>query len=388
MSVVAIIPARGASKRIPRKNVLPLAGLPVVAYSVIHARRSRHVDVVYVSTDDEEIAEVARRYGAEVVLRPAELAGDEATSESALLHVLDVRQAQGLADPDLVVFLQPTSPIRLPQDIDNAIAELRTHGADSLFSACENTRLVWGMRRDGTLSPLNYDYENRRREQEMDRQFRENGSIYVFRPWVLRERNNRLGGCMAVYEMDYWSSFQIDTPEHVELIEWVLRRPEYRLNHWPNEIDLVVFDFDGVMTDNTVTVAEDGTESVRCNRADGWGIARLRERGVQMIVLSTETNAVVEARCRKLGMPCHHGISDKAAYLTTLIAERQIDPSRVAYVGNDVNDLGCLRIVGLPVAVADSHPEVLQAASAVLTRKGGEGAVREFCDLMLAHLFR
>lgn len=386
MEVIAIIPARGASKRIPRKNVLPLAGLPVVAYSIIHAKRSAQVGTVYVSTEDDEIAAVARAYGAEVVPRPIDLAGDQATSESALLHVLDWRRAQGLADPDLVVFLQPTSPVRRPHDIDGAIAELLSSEADSLFSACENNRLIWARDRGGALGPLNYDYRNRKREQDMEVQFRENGSIYVFRPALLRAGNNRLGGRMAVYEMDYWSSFQIDAIEHVELIEWVLRRPEYRLNTWPSAIDLVVFDFDGVMTDNTVDVDQGGGESVRCHRGDGWGIARLRDRGVPMMVLSTEENPVVAARCVKLKLPCHQGVGDKAEYLRRYLGEQNLDPARVAFVGNDVNDMGCLRLVGLPVAVADSHPEVLQAAHVVLTRRGGDGAVREFCDLLQAHL--
>lgn len=382
LDVVAVIPARGGSKRVPRKNVLPLRGLPVLAYSVLHARASRHVSAVYVSTDDVEAAAVARRHGAEVIDRPDELAGDTASSESAVLHVLDQRRVQGLADPDLVVFLQCTSPVRRPEDIDGAVDRLLIDGADSLFSACENSRLIWGVGADGAPHSINYDHRNRKREQVMERQYRENGSIYVFRPTILRSENNRLGGRMTVYEMDYWSSFQIDTPEHMELIEWVLGRPEYRVDAgWPERLDLVAFDFDGVMTDNAVLVGDDGRETVRCHRGDGWGLARLRDAGVAMMVLSTETNPVVAARCAKLKIPCHQGIGDKGAYLERFLAERSIDPAHVAFVGNDVNDLGCLRRVGFPVAVADSHPEVLAVARMVLTRRGGDGAVREFCDL-------
>ena len=109
---IALIPARGGSKRIPRKNLLPLAGLPLVAHSIRHAIAAHAVSEVYVSTDDPEIADVARTFGAEVVMRPTELAGDQATSESALLHALDDRARRGLPDPELVVFLQPTSPVR------------------------------------------------------------------------------------------------------------------------------------------------------------------------------------------------------------------------------------------------------------------------------------
>ena len=270
---IALIPARGGSKRIPRKNLLPLAGLPLVAHSIRHAIAAHAVSEVYVSTDDPEIADVARTFGAEVVMRPAELASDQAISESALLHALDDRARRGLPDPELVVFLQPTSPVRRFDDIDRAIAQLLQAGADSLFSACEHNRLIWGIK-DGQPYSLNYDFCKRQREQEMAIQFHENGSIYVFRPWVLRQFNNRLGGKITVYEMDYWSSFQIDTPEHVELCEWIMRRPEYQSPiPWPPRIELVVFDFDGVMTDNTVVVSDDSGEAVVCHRGDGWGIA-------------------------------------------------------------------------------------------------------------------
>ncbi len=155
---------------------------------------------------------------------------------------------------------------------------------------------------------------------------------------------------------------------------------------WPPSVDLVVFDFDGVMTDNRVLVFQDGSEAVVCSRADGLGLDRLREAGVEMMILSTETNPVVAARARKLRMPVIHGQKDKAATLAALLAERGTDPARVVYVGNDANDLGCLAMVGLPVAVADAVPEVIATARWVLTRNGGDGAVREFCDHLANHL--
>jgi YrbI family 3-deoxy-D-manno-octulosonate 8-phosphate phosphatase len=388
LHIIAIIPARGNSKRVPRKNLLPIAGRPLIVHSIVHARQARYVREVYVSTEDSAIARIAREHGAIVISRPPELASDQATSESALLHVLNERNRQGMPDPDLVVFLQCTSPVRRPFDIDRAIETLITAGADSLFSACENNRLIWALKDDHPYS-INYDYHKRQREQDMARQYRENGSVYVFRPSVLRRHNNRLGDKIAIYEMDYWSSFQIDTPEHAELIEWILRRPEYSLApNWPERVELVVFDFDGVMTDNTVIVTEAGGEAVRCHRGDGWGIARLREIGVPMVVLSTETHPVVAARCRKLHLTCHQGIDDKAAYLASYMRERQINPANVIYLGNDVNDLECLRMVGFPVVVADAHPSVIAVAKLVLSGRGGRGAVRELCDMILSNLGR
>lgn len=222
MAALAIIPARGGSKRVPRKNLLPLCGLPLVAHSIDHARAAKSVGTIIVSTDDREIADVSRAHGAEVSLRPPALSGDEASSESALLHVLDERRDRGCDDPDVVVFLQCTSPVRGSDDIDRAVSLLASAHADSLFSACETKRFVWGIDPAGQPFPYNYDYRNRRREQDLAPQFQENGSIYLFRPWVLRELGNRMGGRIAVYEMDYWASFQIDTEEDVALIEWIL----------------------------------------------------------------------------------------------------------------------------------------------------------------------
>jgi len=148
---------------------------------------------------------------------------------------------------------------------------------------------------------------------------------------------------------------------------------------------LIVFDFDGVFTDNRVLVHEDGSESVWCNRADGFGISLLAAKGIPMIVLSTEENAVVSARCRKLRLPCYQGVSDKYHTLKALLAERRIAPQDVIYVGNDVNDLKCMEWVGCSVTVRDADPRVRSKAKIILSKKGGEGAARELCDLVLRY---
>ena len=383
---LAIIPARGGSKRIPRKNLIRLAGIPLVAHSIRHAHDSRHVDQVVVSTDDDAIAEVATAEGAEVVRRPAALSDDRASSESALIHVLDTRHEAGRPDPDLIVFLQCTSPVRADGDIDRAIETLEREGADSALSVCETKRFIWKPGADGP-APVNYDFRARKREQDADPQYQENGSIYLCKPWVLRQQNNRLGGRIVLYEMDYWSSFQIDTPEDLELCEWILRQRRPAAIPWPAELRLVVFDFDGVMTDGRVIVHQNG-ESVVCSRRDGLGVEALRRAGVPALVLSKETNPVVTARADKLRIPCVQGIDDKAAFLRRYLDEHGIPAPFVAYVGDDVNDIECLRMVGLPVAVQDAHPTARREAALVLNARGGLGAVREFCDLVLEHVVK
>jgi 3-deoxy-D-manno-octulosonate 8-phosphate phosphatase (KDO 8-P phosphatase) len=149
-------------------------------------------------------------------------------------------------------------------------------------------------------------------------------------------------------------------------------------------VRLVVFDFVGVFTDNTVYVAEDGTESVRCWRGDGLGLTAVQRLGLQVLILSTEVNPVVTARSRKLRVECVQGCEDKRARLEAIVRERGLTLEQVAYVGNDVNDLGCLEAVGLPVVVGDAHPSVLSAARLRTERPGGRGAVREVCDLLVA----
>jgi 3-deoxy-D-manno-octulosonate 8-phosphate phosphatase (KDO 8-P phosphatase) len=146
-------------------------------------------------------------------------------------------------------------------------------------------------------------------------------------------------------------------------------------------IRLVAFDFDGVFTDNGVYVFQDGSEAVRCFRGDGIGLEKLGALGVAVAIISTETNPVVSARARKLGIPCVQGCKDKRAALDHMARAKGISLAEVAFVGNDINDLPCLTAVGLPVIVQDAHPDVIPYGRYRTTSPGGRGAVRELCDL-------
>lgn len=150
------------------------------------------------------------------------------------------------------------------------------------------------------------------------------------------------------------------------------------------KVRLVAFDFDGVFTDNTVYVNQDGSEMVRCWRSDGLGLQRLTAIGVTCIIISTETNPVVSARARKLRLECHQGFERKVEALQQVVEGAQLDLSEVAFVGNDVNDAECLRAVGLPILVADAHADVLVLGLLQTETPGGRGAVREICDYLVA----
>jgi N-acylneuraminate cytidylyltransferase len=162
--------------------------------------------------------------------------------------------------------------------------------------------------------------------------------------------------------------------------------PGHAKRPMPAKIDLLVLDFDGVLTDNRVWVTQDGHETVAANRGDSLIMGKLMRSGTNVVILSSEVNPVVAARARKMKVEAIHGVGleDKAEVLKNLLAERQIDPKNVVYVGNDINDLPCFEIVGWAVAVADAQPEALHAADFVTTKTGGHGAVREVCDLILS----
>lgn len=220
-SVTTIIPARGGSKGIPGKNVRPLNGKPLITHSIEAALSADLVDRVYVTTDDSQIAQVACDYGADIIHRPADLASDTASSESALLHALqEILQKEN--QPELIVFLQCTSPLRTGTDIDRAIKQLRNEKADSLLSVSPSHRFLWHVI-DGKSESINYDYCNRPRRQDMNPQYVENGSIYIFKPWVLNKLGNRLGGKISLYIMREDQNWEIDSSQDFEYIEFLMR---------------------------------------------------------------------------------------------------------------------------------------------------------------------
>ena len=166
---------------------------------------------------------MARAHGAEVITRPAELSGDTASSESCLVHALDVLKGTEGTDPDLVVFLQPTSPMREPDEIARALDTLEREGADSLFSASRVEGFIWRVEPDGAVRSFSYDHQNRPRRQDAPEDLVENGSIYIFKPWVLRQFGNRLGGKIAVHRMSLVQSLQIDEPADLDLADSIMR---------------------------------------------------------------------------------------------------------------------------------------------------------------------
>lgn len=400
---LALIPARGGSKSIPRKNIKLLRDHPLIAYSIQAGLDARSVDRVIVSTDDEEIAAVARAYGAETpFIRPAEHAQDSTTDLPVFQHALEWLAEHEGFHPEFVVQLRPTSPFRPVGMVDQAVkillAQPDATSVRAVVPAGQNPYKMWRSPGDGPMTPLlesELPEPYNQPRQALPPTFWQTGHIDVIRSEVVRA-GSMSGEVIYPLHLDPSFTVDLDTLLDWERVEWRLRDPalkvispkeSVRQRTLPENIELIVFDFDGVMTDNRVFVDQNGIETVAANRGDGMGIELLRKAGYEMMVLSTEPNPVVAARCQKLQLPYLHGIGKKGEALQKILAKRGVDGQKVVYLGNDVNDLPCFPLVGCAAAVADAHPAVLAQANLVLTKNGGEGAVRELCDLILEQSF-
>lgn len=410
--VLAVIPARGGSKGVPAKNLAPVGGVPLVARTVRECRATRLVTDVVVSTDDAAIAAAAREAGAEVVLRPAAIAGDKSSSEAAVLHALDAHEALQGAAVDVVLLVQCTSPFIVREDIDGVVNAIVEKGADTALTVAPFHGFVWRDADDEPAAPaaverasveggpdtlvapaatsggygVNHDKSFRQMRQDRPQDLLETGAVYAMDASGFREAKHRFFGRTELVRTDPARVLEIDDPHDLSRARALA--PLFDANRpgslpTAEDIDAVVLDFDGTQTDDKVLIDSDGREFVTVHRGDGLGIAALRKSGLPLLILSTEQNPVVAARARKLQIPVLHGIDRKDLALKQWCEEQGIAPERVLYVGNDVNDLPCFGLVGWPVAVASAHDVVRGAARAVTALPGGDGAIREIATWIL-----
>ena len=404
--ILALIPARGGSKGIPHKNIKPFAGYPLVAWSIAAGLQAKSISRVIVSTDDEEIAAVARKYGAEVpFLRPSELAQDRTPDLPAFEHALKWLEDIEGYKPDIVVQLRPTSPLRPKDMIDSAVKILiENPDADSVRGVVpsgQNPFKMWRFQGyDKPMRPL-LEVEGIAEPYNAPRQilpptYWQTGHIDAIRTTTITRKNSLTGDVVYPLVIDPRYTVDIDTPADWAKYEALVYQGGLELispdtrhrREIPEKIELVILDFDGVITDNRVWVDQDGREMVAAYRSDSLLIGRLREKSVEVMIISSEPNTVVAARAKKMGVEVIHGIGlqDKGRVMCEVLEKKNVKAENVVYVGNDLNDLPCFEVAGWSVAVPDAFPEVLQAADFVLSKPGGYGAVRELCEIILNKL--
>ena len=399
--VLALIPARGGSKGIPHKNIRDFAGVPLIAYSIAAGLQAQHVTRVIVSTDDEEIAAVAREWGAETpFLRPTELAQDDITDLPVFQQALAWLAEHEAYHPEFVVQLRPTSPVRPVGLIDDAIELLLTNPqADCVRGVVpseQNPFKMWQIEPDShQLKPLlslpNVKEPYNAPRQELPKTYWQTGHIDVIRTRTILEKGSLTGDVILPILIDPRYTVDIDTPSDMVRYARLMQDPELKpidplksRRQFPAQPKLLVMDFDGVFTDDTVITDQDGRESVICSRSDGFGLDMLRQQGkVHAMILSREENPVVSARARKLKLEVYQGVQDKAQAIQQLIKERNLAQAEVIYIGNDLNDLPVLPYVGYFACPQDAHSEVIRRADLVLSKPGGCGAIRELIEIIL-----
>lgn len=380
-----IILARGGSKGIPHKNLRPVGGVSLIGRSVRAGRQAPSVAAVYVSTDDAGIAAEAERHGARIIWRPAELAGDQATSESGWLHGIAQMRADFPALSRLVM-LQCTSPFTTGDDIEACLAAMARQGADCALSVVPDHSFLWTHDAAGLGVGVNHDHlAQRKRRQDLPPTFRESGAIYCARLDAFERVGRRFCGTVALCPVDH-PPVEIDSVDDLALCTMIAQNGRVDVDRGRlARVRAVVMDFDGVHTDNLVLTNQDGVEAVVTSRGDGLGLGMLRESGRwKLLIVSKERNPAVLARAAKLRIEVQNAVDDKVAAIESWLAGQGLDWDGVLYVGNDVNDLGPMQRAGLAACPQDAHPAALAAARWILPHPGGRGALRAMCDALLA----
>jgi len=400
VEILALIPARGNSKSIPRKNIREFAGYPLIAYSITAALRSKHVSRVIVSTDNEEIAAVSREFGAETPFsRPAELARDDTLDFPVFEHALLWLEENEKYTPEIIVQLRPTSPVIPVGLIDDAIEALIDHPeVDSIRGVVpsgQNPYKMWHIGANGTLMPIlkidGLPESFNAPRQKLPETYWQTGHIDVSRRETILGKHSISGD--TIFPVIIGPAFAIDIDT---LLDW--KRAERLVKEgkidmiypgnapraFPEQVKLLVLDFDGVLTDNRVWVDQNGKEIIAASRSDGMGLEMLRKKtDIDVVVMSKETNPVVTARCDKLGIQVFQSVDQKEKTLIELMDEKKVTSEEVVYVGNDLNDIDCFPIVGYAVVPNDAFVIARRKADLVLDHPGGFGAVRDICEMLI-----
>lgn len=385
---VAFIPVRGGSKSIPLKNIRPISGRPLVYWTVRASCDCKYIDTVYVATDSEKIKKTvesfktgleAERFKKAVVIgRSPESASDTASTEFAMLEF-----AQNY-EFDNIVLVQATSPLLQAEDLDRGFEAFETEGTDSVLSVVRQKRFHWGNDENGYAHPTNYDVFHRPRRQEFDGYLVENGAFYITSKVDLIKYQNRMSGKIKAVEMNEDTFFEIDEPSDWVIIEAVMKKNSITAPSDIPEIKMFLTDCDGCLTDGGMYYSERGDELKKFNTRDGMGFALLHQRGILTGIITSESVELNRRRAEKLKLDIlEAGCKDKVATVRRICSERGIDLKNVCYVGDDINDVELLELVGYGCASADAMPQAKNAAKYVTVSKGGQGVIREVSDRII-----
>jgi len=385
--VIAFIPVRGGSKSIPLKNIKPFCGKPLVCWNIEALEQCEEVDEIIVATDSDKIEETVTSQSykkTKVYRRSAENACDTASTESVMLEYIHYAQ---LPDDDIFMLVQATSPLTETVHFTEALDLYGKGEYDSILTCVRNYRFFWN--EDGTS--MNYDYKNRPRRQNFSGMLMENGAFYINKVRNILESGNRLSRHIGIYEMPEYTATEIDEPDDWIVLENLMRKHVLsKRKEVKKPIKLFLCDVDGTLTDGGMYYSEKGDELKKFNTRDGMGFQLLREAGIKTGIITSEDTKIVENRAKKLKVDfLSQGKRNggKLAVAKEICEQLGITLDEVAYIGDDVNCVELLEAVGLKACPADACEEVKAITGIqIMTKKGGEGCVREFIELMINHI--
>lgn len=384
MKTIAFIPVRGGSKSIPLKNIKPFCGKPLVCWNIEALENSPEVDEIIVATDSDNIwTTIEEQHYKKTTLyrRSAENACDTASTESVMLEYIHYAN---LAKDNIFMLVQATSPLTETIHFSEALQMYAKGEYDSILTCVRSYRFFWN--EDGTS--MNYDYMNRPRRQNFSGMLMENGAFYINTVKNILDNGNRLSGKIGVYEMPEYTATEIDEPD-----DWIILENLMRKHVLTNQkasvpsIKLFLTDIDGTLTDGGMYYSETGDELKKFNTRDGMGMAKLREKGIKVGIITSEECKLNIRRAQKLKLDyLFQGKKDggKLAVAQGIAAKMGISMQEVAYIGDDINCIELLSAVGIAACPADANDKVKSIPGIiVMKKKGGEGCVREFCDKLL-----
>jgi YrbI family 3-deoxy-D-manno-octulosonate 8-phosphate phosphatase len=379
---MALIPVRCGSKSIPFKNIKEFCGKPLVYWNLEALQNSVNIDEIYVATDCKEIKDIVNSFAftkVKVYDRDAQNANDTASTESVMLEFIE---KNNFNDDDLFFLVQATSPLTQTKDFDEALEKLKNNKSDSLLTCIRTKRFIWND--DGTT--LNYDYLNRPRRQDFDGLLMENGAFYINSIKNIKKVQNRLSGKIAIYEMEEHTAVEIDEEDDWHIAEKFMYK--YVLNNRPKKkIKLFLSDVDGTLTDAGMYYGEDGEEFKKFNTHDGKGFELLRKAGIKTGIITSENTKIVENRAKKMKIDyLSQGLEHKGKLEVAkeICKKENITLEEVAYIGDDINCKELLESVGICACPINSLDEIKNILNIIqLSKKGGDGAVREFADILL-----
>ncbi|MDB2369495.1 acylneuraminate cytidylyltransferase [Planktomarina temperata] len=381
-----VILARGGSKGVLRKNLQKVNGISLTARSIIAAKNSECVSEIIVSTDSEEIASEAKKFGALVHKRSVKAASDKASTEDALDDFLQ-SSFMSHDDEQFFGYIQPTNPFIKSSEIDAAFGIISNHlNISTIFSARRHHGFLWeseqGEYKISEGINHNFRIPRSRRQDDNKLEYEEDGGFYILNKIEYERTRNRFGS--APYAFESVVNFPIEIDSYLDLKMCQTLAPIFDHTLVASILPkLVIADFDGVFTDDKVYVDDKGREAISANRSDGIGVKKIREKGIPLIILSSEVNKVASYRAEKMGVEIILGERDKLARAKDISDRLKIDLCDICFVGNDINDLPLLKRVGIPLMPLNAAPELFQYGFGIIPRKGGEGVIRCLADLIL-----